>query len=156
MDVGFEALTDHADGVANSVLCIDHEFVRQNVEDLAVFGERDVAGGIDGSAHIVSFDVARAVSQRDAAAAVDAANMAASHAYHGGFDRDIGHAFGFFHGAANRAYGGIQIDDEAFAQTLGFRSTQCKEFNLFAVDFRDQCARFRTADVQPYYVTIFF
>lgn len=63
MDVGFEALPDHADGVANAVLRIDHEFMRQNVEDFAVCWKRDVAGRIDGAAHIVALDVARAIAQ---------------------------------------------------------------------------------------------
>jgi hypothetical protein len=82
--------------------------------------------------------------------------VAASYANHGSFDRDVGHAFGFFHGSPNRAYGGIEIDDEAFAQTLRFRRAQGEKSNLFAIHFRDQCARFRAADIQPYDVTIFF
>src|ERR1700675_1438793 len=99
MDVGFEALADHADGVANSVLGIHHEFMRQDVQHFAVFGKRDVAGRIDSAAHVVALDVARAVAKGDAAAAIYATHVAASYANHGSFDRDVGHAFGFFHGA---------------------------------------------------------
>src|SRR5437879_6736379 len=46
MDVDFQALADHADGVAYAVLRIHHEFVRKDVEDFAGFGKRDVAGGV--------------------------------------------------------------------------------------------------------------
>jgi hypothetical protein len=156
MDVGFEALSDHADGVADSVLRIDREFMRQNVEDFAVCRKRDVASCIDGAAHIVTLDVARASAEADATAAVDAADMAASYADHGGLDRDVGYAFGFLNGAANRANCGVEIDDEAFAKAFGFGRAQREKSNLFAVYFRNQRARFRAADVQPDDVTIFF
>ena len=113
MDVGFEALADHADGVANAVLRVDQKFVRENVQDFAVFGKRDVAGGIDGAANVVAFDVARTMAEGDAAAAVDAAHEAAGHADHGGFHRNVGDAFGFFDGAANGTDGRVEIDDQA-------------------------------------------
>jgi hypothetical protein len=156
MDVGFEALSDHADGVANSFLRIDHEFMRQNVEHFAVCRKRDVASCIDGAAHIVALNVAGASAEAEATAAVDAANMAASYADHRGFDRDVGYALGFLNGAANRANCGVEIDDEAFAQTFGFGRAQREKSNLFAVYFRNQRARFRTAYVQSDDVTIFF
>jgi len=156
VDVGFEALSHHADSVANTVLRIDHEFVREDVEDLAVFGERNVAGGIDGAADVVAFDIPGAIAEGDAAAAVDAANMAAGDTDDGGLNGNVGDAFGFFDGAANRADGGIEIDDQAFAQAFGFGRPQREKSNLFAVYFGDQRARFRAADIQPYDVTIFF
>ena len=56
------------------------KFVRQDVQHFAVFGKRDVARGIDGAAHVFAFDVARAMAERDAAAAVHAAHVAAGDA----------------------------------------------------------------------------
>jgi hypothetical protein len=137
MNVGFEALADHADGVANAVLCVDHEFVGEDVQDFAVFGERDVAGGIDGAADVVALDVAGAIAESDAAAAVDAANVAAGHADYGRLDGNVGHAFGFFDRAANGANRGIKIDDEAFAQAFGFGCAKREKLYLFSVDFSD-------------------
>ena len=156
MDVGFEALANHADGVANSVLGIDREFMRKNVEDFAVFGKRDVAGRIDGTANVVSFDISGATAKRYASATVNAANMAAGYSDHGRFHGYVSYAFGFFDRAANRAHGGIKIDDETFAQALRFGCAQREKLYLFFDDLRDQRARFRAADVQPYDVTIFF
>ena len=80
MHVGFEALPDHADGVANTILRIDDKFVRKDVEDFAIFRERNVAGSVDGAAHVVAFDVARAIAKRHAAPTVDAADVASSYA----------------------------------------------------------------------------
>ncbi len=133
-----------------------HEFMRENVEDFAIFGKRDVAGGIDGAANVVAFDIAGAIAERDAAAAVDAAHVAAGDADHRGFNRNVGDAFGFFDGAADRADRGIEIDDEAFAEAFGFGCAEREKFHLLFVNFRDQRARFRAADVQPDDVSIFF
>src|SRR6266404_5360273 len=80
MDVDFQALADHADGVAYAVLRIHHEFVRKDVEDFAVFGKRDVASGVHGAAHVFALDVSRPMSKGDAAAAVYAADVAAGDA----------------------------------------------------------------------------
>ena len=74
---------------------------------------------------------------------------------HRGFDGHIGHAFGFFDGSPNRAYGGIEIDDEPFAKTLRLRRAQRQKFHLLVIDFGDQRARLRAADVQPNNVPIF-
>src|SRR5580704_10720419 len=62
MHVGFQALADHADRVANAVLRVDDKFVRQNVQHFAVFGKRNVAGSVDGAAHIVALDIAGAIA----------------------------------------------------------------------------------------------
>ena len=62
VDVRFEALADHADGVADAVLAIEHEFLREDVEDFAIFGEADIAGGFDGAADVIFLDVAGALA----------------------------------------------------------------------------------------------
>src|SRR5207245_1084616 len=50
MDVDFQALTDHADGVTYAVLRIHDEFMRKNMKDFAVFRKSDVTRGVDGAA----------------------------------------------------------------------------------------------------------
>src|SRR5271169_1688607 len=124
MNVCFEALADHADGVADSILRVHHKFVGEDVKDFAVYGKRDVACRVDGTTDVVAFDIARAIAEREAAAAVDSADMAACHTNHSGLNRNVGDSFGFFHGSADRTHGGIEINDEAFAQTLGFRRAE--------------------------------
>ena len=90
------------------------------------------------------------VPEGNAAAAVHAAHMTAGHADHRGLHRNVGHTFGFFHGAANGTHRGIQINDQAFAQSLGFRRAQSEKIHLLVVDFRDQRAGLGAADIQPY------
>jgi hypothetical protein len=138
MDVGFEALADHADGVTDAVLCVNHKFVGQDMEHFAIFGKRDVAGGVDGAPNVVAFDVAGAIAERDATAAVDAADVAAGYADDGGLDGNVGDAFGFFDGTANRTNRGIKIYDETLAQTFGFGRAKREKFHQIAVNFSDQ------------------
>src|SRR5580692_6859318 len=102
MNVGFQTLPDHADGVADAGLRVHHKFVWEDVKNFAVFGKGDIAGRVDGAADVIAFDVARTVPQGNAAAAVNAADVASGHTDQGLFHRDVGNAFGFFHGAPNR------------------------------------------------------
>src|SRR5271168_1332795 len=77
VDVGLEALADYADGVANVVLRVQRKFLREDVENFAVFRQLHAAGGFDGAAHVVTLHVARARADGDAAAAIDAAHVGA-------------------------------------------------------------------------------
>src|SRR5216684_5223252 len=96
MDVDFQPLTDHADGIAYAILCIHHEFMGEYVQDLAIFRKRDIAGRVDGAAHVPALDISRTLSQGDAAAAVYTAHVASGHSDQGLFHRNIRHAFGLF------------------------------------------------------------
>ena len=61
--VYFEALADHADGIADVVLLVDEKFLREHVQNFAVFRKRNGARGVHGAAHVLSFDIARAGAQ---------------------------------------------------------------------------------------------
>ena len=78
------------------VLRVDKEFMRQHVQNFAIFGKRNVAGGFDGPANVFAFDVARAMPEGNSAAAIHPANVAAGYADHGGLHRNVGHTFSFF------------------------------------------------------------
>ncbi len=80
MHVGFEALADHADGVANTVVSVHGKFVRQDVEDFAIFGKRNVSRGVDRAANVFTFDIARPIAESNPATAVQSANVTAGNA----------------------------------------------------------------------------
>src|SRR3984893_2669077 len=147
MNVGLEALADHADGIANAFLSVDEKFVRKNVQHFAIRRQADVTSGIDGTPHVFALDVARAMADADAAAAVDTAHMTAGHADYRGFDRHIGDTFGLFHGAADRTHRRIQIHDQALAQPFRLRGAQGEKLHVLFVDLTDTRARFHAAVV---------
>src|SRR5713226_6480389 len=155
MDVDFETLADHADGVAYSDLRIHPEFMREDVQDFAVFWKRDVAGGVHGTADILALDVSRPVSQSDAATAVDAAHVGAGDTNERLFDRHVRDAFSFLNRATDRTYRGVQINDQALAQAFGFGRAERQELYEFAFDFGDKNRGFGAADVQPDQVFVF-
>src|SRR4029077_15651073 len=138
MHIRFEALADHAYGVANAVVSVHGKFVRQDVENFAIFGKRNIARGVDRAANVFTFDVARAISESNAAAAIQTANVTASNADQRRFDGNAGNAFGLFYSAANGADGGIEIDDGAFAQAFRFGGAEREEFHLLVGKLRDK------------------
>src|ERR1700686_2979232 len=154
MDVGFQALAHHADGIANAVLCVDKKFVWQHVQHFAVRRQSDIARGIDGAPHVLALDVAGAGTDADAAAAVDATHVRAGYADHRGLYGNIGHTFRFLHGAANGTYGGVEVDDKALAKAFRFRSAERKKSHSFVIDFRDERGRFHAADVEPHQIFV--
>jgi len=101
--VHFEAPADHAQGIANIVVRVEQEFLRQDVQHHAVFGQCDVARGIHGVVHVVAIDIPRPVSQRDAAAAVHSAHLAARDAGDNALDGHSGNALGFFNRSPHRS-----------------------------------------------------
>src|SRR5258708_34396839 len=112
----------------------------KNVEHFAIFGERNVASGVNRSTNVFAFDVARAIAESHAAAAIESANVTAGDADNGGFDRNAGNAFGFFHRAANGADRRIEIDGGALAQAFAFRSTKGQKFHLLVGKLRHEHA----------------
>src|SRR5271168_3485691 len=152
VDVRSQALADHADCVADIILRVQRKFLREDVQDFAVFGQLHAAGGFDGAAHVVALHIARARAYGDAAAAIHAAHVRAGYADQRGFHRDADERLSFFDGAANGADREIEVDDLAFAPAFRFGRAECGKFHAAAVvvEFADQGAGFGAADVQGY------
>src|SRR5258707_14298195 len=130
--------------------------MRKNVEHFAIFRERDVASSVNRSANIFAFDVARAIAESHAAAAIESANVTSGDADDGGFDRNAGDAFSFFDRATNGADRGIEIDDGALAQAFGFGGAKRQEFQLLVGKLRDQYTGLGGPDVQTDQIFILF
>src|SRR5712692_11221552 len=118
MDVYFQPLADHADGVAYAILCIHNKFMRKNVQNFAVFRKCDVAGSIDGAADVFALDVSRPMSKSDAAAAVYAAYVATGDSDQRFLHRHVCNAFGLFDRATDGTPSGIKINDQAFTKSF--------------------------------------
>src|SRR5580658_1819025 len=151
VDVGLEALADHADRVADIILRVERKFLRKNVQDFAIFRQLHAAGCFDGASHVVALHIARARAYGDAATAIHAAHMRAGYADQRGFHGDTDESFGFFDGATNGADREIEVDDLTFTPAFGFGRAECREFHAaVVVEFADQGASFGAADVQRY------
>src|SRR5579862_1182892 len=154
MHVDFETLANHADRITKMILRIEKKILRKHMQNFAIFGERDPASRFYGAAYIVSLNIALALAKRNSAAAVDTFDMAACDSEDRGFDGNSSRAFGLFHRAADGTHRGIEIYDDAFAQTFRFSGAETQKFWSVFRQFGDHHTRFRAADVEPY--EIFF
>lgn len=111
----FEPHARHADGLADTFLTVDDEFLGQHVQDALVRRYRHRARGIDDPIDIRSRDLA--VTDGDDAVRVQAPHMTAGNPREHRIDLATGHQFGFLDGALNRVDRGLDIDDDTLLQT---------------------------------------
>src|SRR5258706_12605182 len=156
MNVDFQALAHHGHGIANIVLCVDKKFLGKYVQDHAIVRQRDIARRIHGALDVVAIDIARAMPQRNAAAAVDAANVTAGNADNRAFYGNTGNTFGFFDCAADRSRRRAKIGNQSLAQSFRFRRAHGDELRCpGVVHFAEDGARFRAPNVQRHQIFIF-
>ena len=111
---------DHSDGIVDSVLIVDDEFLRQAIDDLAAGRQLNRTGRIDRAAHVVGSDFAIATGDGDDGLTVEAQDVRAGEIDRHFFGFDAAHSFGFFDRPLDRFDRRIGIHDHAFAQAARF------------------------------------
>ena len=137
----------HADRVADALLAVDDEFLRQHVQDLLVGGDRDRLGRID---HVLDVAVADLlVAHAHDAVGVEAAHVAAGDAGVHRVDLAAGHELGFLHGALDRLHRRLDVDDHALLQPArGLRAQAEQLDHPVRADLADQRDDLGGADVE--------
>ena len=149
VDVHLEARARHAGRVADAVLVVDHELLRQHVQDLAVHRDRDRLGGVDHAAHVLLVDHPVLVGHRDHAARVEALDVGAGDADVGRADLDAGHQLRLLEHALDRVDGGLEVDHDTLAQAARLRLADADHVEAALVrDLGDDRADLVGADVQ--------
>jgi hypothetical protein len=118
------------------------------MQDLAIFGQRDGASGINGPPDVFFFDIPRPGSQGYPSAAIHTSDVIARNPHYGEFHGHVGDALGFLESAANGAYCGVQIDDQALSRPLGFGRAHSEKSRASVFDIRYQRTRLGAADIQ--------
>ena len=145
--LGLETNTEHADGFADTLLIVDQEFLRQNVQDLLVRGNRDCACSVNNTIDVAGTHLF--VTNRDDAVRVQAAYVATRDAGVDGVNITPRHQFGFFDGALNRMHGRLDIDDDALLEAARRMRPDADHFDhAVFIDLTDNRHDFRRADVQ--------
>ena len=119
MEVDLQAVADHADGVVDAGLVVEDELLGEEMEDLAVGGEADGAGAVDGRAHVLAGDLLHAAAHGDAALGVHALDVRTADADDGGFDGRAGGSLSRKGGAVDDLGGGCEIGDDPATHALG-------------------------------------
>ncbi len=104
-------------GHADAVLPVHDEAALDDVDDLAVVGDGDGLGGVQGAGDVVLID--HPARNAHHAPAVDRGNVRAGQADQGRGDLQAGRTLGLLYRAGNRLGGSGQVDDGAFADSLG-------------------------------------
>ena len=145
VDAHFEARGHHAERIVDAGLIVENEFLRQQMENLAIGGQRDGAGAIDGLLDLVASDFARTRAQADAAMTVDAAHVRSADADDGVLDRRSGNVFGGFDRLLNRGDGLVEFDDDALARAARFGDAVAAIAQAGVGELRHQRARLGAA-----------
>src|SRR5215469_11406154 len=111
----FEASGDHAQRIVHAGLIIENELLREQVEDLSVGGQLNVASFFDRLADFVASDFAGA-TENQTAVSVDSAHMRTRDAEYSALDREARAILGFFDGLLDGGNCFFQIDDHALAR----------------------------------------
>jgi hypothetical protein len=149
-----QAHAAHADGLADALLVVDDEFLRQDVQDLLVRRDRHRAGGVDDPVdvrlhHLVLLDGGDAVG-------VQAADMAAGDAGMHRVDLAAGHQLGLLDRALDGLHRGLDIHDDALLQAVRRMRADADDLDgVVGLDLADQRGDLRGADVEPDHQVLF-
>ena len=143
----FQAHAAHAERFAHVFLAVDHEFLRQDVQDLLVGRNVDRTRGFD---HPVDIQLRHfLVLDRHHAVRVEALDVAAGDAGVDLADLAVGHQLGFFQRTLNGVDGGFDIHHHAFFQAARWMAAHADDLQLaLRQHFRDDGDNLRSADVE--------
>ena len=149
MHVDFEPCAGHPDRRADAVLLVDHEVLREHVENLAPRWQRHGLRGVDRAPHVVPRDLAVLAGDRNHAAAVESLDMGTGQREMDGIDFDARHQLCFLDRLLDRVDGGIDIDHDAALDAARLGDTDADNIERAVVHaFADDRGHARGADVK--------
>ena len=114
VDLRLEPHAAHAQRLADAVLVVDDELLRDHVDDLAVHRDRDGLGGVDHPLHVPLAHLA--ILHRHHSVRVEGADVAAGDAGVDRRDLAVGHQLRLLHGMLDGVDGGVDVDHHPLAQ----------------------------------------
>ena len=147
--VDLEPCAGHPDRRADAVLLVDHEVLRQHVQDLAPCRQRHRLRRVDRAPHVVARDLAVLAGDRDHAAAVESLDVGTGQREMDGVDLDARHQLRFLDRLLDRVDGGIDVDDDAALDAARLGDADADNVERAVVHaFADDCGDARGADVK--------
>ena len=152
--VDLEACAGHADRVADPVLLVHDEVLRQHVHDLAAARQRDGARGVDGAAHVLARDLAVLPRHGDHAAAVEALDVRARQAEMDRVDLDAGGQLRLLERLLDGVDGGFQVHDHTAPNAAGVGQADSDDVESAALhDLAHDGRDLRGADIEPHQIS---
>ena len=154
--VDLEARAGHSDRRADAVLFVDHEVLRQYVEDFAAGRQRHRLGRVDRAPHVLARDLAVLPRHRDDAAAVESLDVRTGEREMHRVDLDARHQLGFLNRLLDGVDRGLEIDDDASTDAARLGDAEADDVEPAAVEhLADDRRHLRRADVEPDQVSLF-
>ncbi len=128
-DVGLhvQALAVHPDGVADVLLAVDDEEAGDNVEHLAVGGEVEGLGLLDGAVDVLVGDRALAAGDGGDAAVIEGVDVVAADADVGGQHAAAAGALRLFHGVGDGFGGLLDVIHHSLLDSLSWGHTDAED-----------------------------
>ena len=156
MNVHLEPRARHADRRADAILLVDHEILRQHVQNLSARRQRDGLRRIDGAPDVLASDLAVLAGHRDDAAAVESLDMRARQREVHRIDLDPCHQLRFFDGLLDRIDGRFEVHDHAAADAPRLGDAEPDHVEPPAVEhFADDGRHLRRAHVESNQISLF-
>ena len=112
------------DRVLDAALVVDHEFLGQDVEHLAIGRQRDRARRFEHALDVARRDLA--APHRDHAVHVEALDVAAGRSRDHAADLAAGHQLGLVDGLADRLDRGVDVDHGALLEPAWTPASRCR------------------------------
>ena len=153
VDLRLEADAAHSQGFPDPVLVIDDELLGNHVDDLPVHRDRHRLGGVDDAAHVVAAHLS--VLHGDDAVGVEALDVSSRNPRVYRRDLAVRHQLRFFHGVLDGIDGGVDVDDDALAQSLRRVRTDSDDIGAVLCALRNDRADLGGADVEAHDQIVF-
>nr|ABZ08294.1 hypothetical protein ALOHA_HF4000APKG2M17ctg1g16 [uncultured marine microorganism HF4000_APKG2M17] len=129
VNIGFQANTAHSDRIDHSVLSVDNEFLRDDVQYFTVRRHGYVCSVLQQSLHIRLGYFTIPIRNRYDTARLKALDMIACDSDDYILHRNSCHAFGFLYGQADSRNRLIDVYDDPSVQAIRFRHTDAQNLN---------------------------
>src|SRR5262249_34702192 len=147
MRVHFQATCHHAHRILNAALLIDDEFLRQQMQGLAIIRKGYGSRTLHRLSEFVAEDLTRANPQGDPSATVHSANMWTADADHCALDLNASALFGRFDSLLNRCFCLFEIGNYAFARATRLHDAVPAIAQASIAALRDQHTGLGAADI---------
>src|SRR3954464_14010019 len=147
MHLRLQAHPAHPQGLLDPVLVVDDEFLREDVDDLAILRDVDPPGGVDHPRHVGRTDLL--VLHRHDALRVESADMSAGDARVDGADLASRHQLRFLDGPLDGGDGRLDVDDHSLAQPARGMLADADHVEARLLRLSDEAADLRGPDVEP-------
>src|SRR5690606_15989142 len=147
--LGLHAHAAHADGLADALLAVDDEVLREDVQDLLVVGNGQRARRLDHPLDVAGADLV--VADGDHAVGVEAVDVRTGDAGVHRQDLAAGHQLGLLDRALDRLHGGLDVGHHALLQAARRMVPDADDLDIaVAAVLGHDGEDLRGADVQPH------